>query len=94
MENGARSRAGYDEQGLRCGRCTYISDEDFEKSSPCGMCSCCNRRSVLINCTHEAYIDDISGTFCGRASKDIRTMVLIPAAVALDVSRNTMRKYL
>ena len=43
---------------------------------------------------HEAYNGDISGTFCGRASKDIRTMVLNPAAAALDVSRNTVRKYL
>ena len=43
---------------------------------------------------HDAHDSGISGTFCGRKFKDIRTMVLIPAAVALDVSRNTVRKYL
>ena len=43
---------------------------------------------------HEAYGGDVSGTFYGRVFKTIRTTVLNPATEALDVSRNTDRKYL
>ena len=43
---------------------------------------------------HEVHDGDVSGTFYGRVFKTIRTMVLNPAAEALDVSRNTDRKYL
>ena len=43
---------------------------------------------------HEAYDGDISGTFCARALKGIRMMELNLAAETLDVSRNTVRKYL
>ena len=43
---------------------------------------------------HEAHDGDMSGTFCARALKGIRTMVLNSAAEALDVSQNTVSKYL
>ena len=43
---------------------------------------------------HDAHDGDTSGIFCGRAFKTIRTMVLNLAAETLDVSRNTVRKYI